>query len=89
MLKLAGRSVAAYAEAATRMEGVRAISELDQQVMTALARDAGICAVRMASDAGWSLATMTWLQRIHSGEIRFVRRNRNDLISRERTSRCR
>ncbi|WP_238407149.1 hypothetical protein [Mycobacterium canetti] len=39
VLQLAKRSVAAYAEAATRMKGVRVISERDQQVMTVMARD--------------------------------------------------
>ena len=39
VLQLAKRNVAAYAEAATRMPGVRVISERDQQVMTLEARD--------------------------------------------------
>jgi hypothetical protein len=39
VLQLAKRSVAAYAEAATRMKGVRVISVRDQQVMTVMARD--------------------------------------------------
>ena len=39
VLQLARDSVAAYAEAATRMPGVRVISERDQQVMTLEARD--------------------------------------------------
>ncbi|WP_425005001.1 hypothetical protein [Mycolicibacterium sp. S3B2] len=39
MLKMAEKSVAAYAEAATRMQGVRVISERDKDVMTSIARD--------------------------------------------------
>ncbi|MDC8980972.1 hypothetical protein PR370_07330 [Mycobacterium marinum] len=39
ILQMAERSVAAYAEAATRMQGVRVISERDQDIMTILARD--------------------------------------------------
>jgi hypothetical protein len=39
ILQLARQSVAAFADAATRMEGVRVISERDQNVMTVLARD--------------------------------------------------
>lgn len=39
MLQMAEKSVAAYAEAATRMQGVRVISERDKDVMTGVARD--------------------------------------------------
>ena len=39
MLKMAEKSVATYAEAATRMRGVRVISERDKDVMTSIARD--------------------------------------------------
>ncbi|WP_373235228.1 hypothetical protein [Mycobacterium marinum] len=39
MLQMAEKSVASYAEAATRMKGVRVISERDKDVMTSLARD--------------------------------------------------
>ena len=39
MLKMAEKSVATYAEAATRMQGVRVISERDKDVMTSIARD--------------------------------------------------
>ncbi|MBF9315832.1 hypothetical protein [Mycobacteroides chelonae] len=39
MLKMAEKSVAMYAEAATRMQGVRVVSERDKDVMTGIARD--------------------------------------------------
>jgi hypothetical protein len=39
MLQMAEKSVATYAEAATRMQGVRVISERDKDVMTSVARD--------------------------------------------------
>ncbi|WP_304116554.1 hypothetical protein [Mycolicibacterium bacteremicum] len=39
MLKMAEKSVATYAEAATRMQGVRVISERDKDIMTSIARD--------------------------------------------------
>ena len=39
MLQMAEKSVATYAEAATRMQGVRVISERDKDVMTSIARD--------------------------------------------------
>lgn len=39
MLKMAEKSVATCAEAATRMQGVRVISERDKDVMTSIARD--------------------------------------------------
>lgn len=39
MLKMAEKSVATYAEAAARMQGVRVISDRDKDVMTGIARD--------------------------------------------------